>query len=95
MFEIRSDRTSQWTVKLVAERPKYFELIRQGMGNTRTCAIVGVDERTGRAWRAGKPKEPTGTASTPRRSAAERIAHATPSRPCRIPLSGPRRLFGK
>lgn len=58
MFEIRSDRTGQGSVKLTAERQKYFELISQGVSNNRACAIVGVRERTGRVWRAGKPKDP-------------------------------------
>lgn len=42
--------------KLRKERETYFRLLRQGVGNAEACRIVGVNDRTGREWRNGRPE---------------------------------------
>jgi len=55
-FEIRKDRGPQGRRKLVRERELYLSLMGQGMSNTQACRVVGVNERTGREWRRGRPE---------------------------------------
>nr|WP_053739736.1 IS30 family transposase [Nocardia sp. NRRL S-836] len=55
-FEIRSDRGPQGRRKLARERELYLSLMDQGMSNTQACRVVGINERTGREWRHGRPE---------------------------------------
>ncbi len=55
-FETREDRGPQGRKKLARERELYLSLMDQGMGNAQACRVVGVNERTGREWRRGRPE---------------------------------------
>ena len=57
MFEIRKDRVPQGRKKLAVERQAYLDLVKQGVGTTQACRIVGVNRRTGHRWRCGRPSQ--------------------------------------
>ncbi|MGC4937473.1 IS30 family transposase [Kribbella sp. DT2] len=55
-FEVRRGRgVAQGPKKLVRERAEYFRLVDQGYSNRAASRRVGVNERTGREWRNGRP----------------------------------------
>lgn len=57
VFEIRRGRgVAQGPKKLVRERAEYLRLVDQGYGNKEASRLVGVNERTGREWRNGRPE---------------------------------------
>lgn len=55
-FEIRRDRGPQGRRRLARERDHYLALVKQGMSNGQACRVVGVNLRTGREWRNGRPE---------------------------------------
>jgi transposase, IS30 family len=55
-FEVRSDRAPQGRKKLLREREHYLALVAQGLSNSQACRVVGVNPRTGREWRNGRPE---------------------------------------
>ncbi len=54
-FEIRKQKI-QGRKKLRREREEYFRLMRLGFSNADACERVGVNPRTGREWRNGRPE---------------------------------------
>jgi len=56
-FEIRSVRSPQGRRKLAGEREEYFRLVSYGFSNKAASGLVGVNERTGRGWRNGRPAD--------------------------------------
>ena len=55
-FEVRGDRAPQGRRKLSREREHYLALVAQGLSNSQACRVVGVNPRTGREWRNGRPE---------------------------------------
>ncbi|MGI5290744.1 IS30 family transposase [Nonomuraea polychroma] len=55
-FEIREGRAPQGRRKLTSEREHYLALVQQGVSNKEACRIVGVNPRTAREWRTGRPE---------------------------------------
>ncbi|MDH6538049.1 IS30 family transposase [Streptomyces sp. SPB4] len=55
-FEIRESRKEQGPRKLHREREEYFRLVQLGFGNVEASRRVGVNPRTGREWRNGRPE---------------------------------------
>lgn len=55
-FEIREIRSPQGRKKLSKEREHYLALVQQGVSNKEASRIVGVNPRTGREWRNGRPE---------------------------------------
>lgn len=55
-FEVRDDRSPQGRRKLSREREHYLALVAQGLSNSQACRVVGVNPRTGREWRNGRPQ---------------------------------------
>ncbi|MBP8533559.1 helix-turn-helix domain-containing protein [Streptomyces sp. MK37H] len=54
-FKIRELRTvAQGRKKLLREREAYFQLMQQGLSNSKACQIVGINPKTGRRWRNGR-----------------------------------------
>ncbi len=43
-----------WRDVLAGKREQFVGLIRQGIGNSEACPIVGVNRRTGTRWRYGR-----------------------------------------
>ena len=41
-------------VALTEKRAQFVALIRQGVGNSEACALVGVNRKTGTRWRYGR-----------------------------------------
>ncbi|NUK82635.1 helix-turn-helix domain-containing protein, partial [Streptomyces lunaelactis] len=78
-FKIREIRTAQGPKKLLRERETYFRLMQQGFSNEHACQIVGINAKTGRRWRNGRPAD--------RKQKA-----APPVRPV-VPPSGPSRYL--
>jgi IS30 family transposase len=77
-FKIRKDRgVAQGRKKLVRERAEYFRLMDQGYGNKEASRRVGVNERTGRVWRNGRP---VGRVMRPRPPARKVLVAGTSSR---------------
>ncbi|REE60442.1 hypothetical protein BX257_2976 [Streptomyces sp. 3212.3] len=52
--------------KLSREREEYFRLMKLGYGNKEASRLVGINPRTGREWRNGRPE---GRKKRPRASA--------------------------
>jgi IS30 family transposase len=63
MFEIREDR--QGRVKLVRERAAYLDLVASGVSSREACRVVGVNYRTGKRWRHGRPRSKWNNAAPP------------------------------
>lgn len=57
-FEIRKSRKEQGLRELQREREReeYFQLMKLGFGNLEASRRVGVNPRTGREWRNGRPE---------------------------------------
>ncbi|MFC9219726.1 helix-turn-helix domain-containing protein [Streptomyces hygroscopicus] len=55
-FKTRESRKEQGRKKLHAEREEYFRLVQQGFSNARASRRVGVNPRTGREGRNGRPE---------------------------------------
>ncbi|MDQ1011675.1 IS30 family transposase [Streptomyces sp. V4I23] len=55
-FKIRKSRKEQGPRKLQREREEYFRLMQLGFGNLEASRRVGVNPRTGREWRNGRPE---------------------------------------
>jgi IS30 family transposase len=55
-FEIRPSKQHPGVVKLHRERAEYFRLMKLGYGNKEASRLVGVNPRTGREWRNGRPE---------------------------------------
>ncbi|WP_233478113.1 IS30 family transposase [Streptomyces mobaraensis] len=55
-FKIRESRREQGPRKLHREREEYFRLVQLGFGNAEASRRVGVNPRTGREWRNGRPE---------------------------------------
>ena len=55
-FEIRESRKEQGPRKLQREREEHFRLMQLRFGNLEACRRVGVNPRTGREWRNGRPE---------------------------------------
>ncbi len=53
-FEIRQERQSAGR-RLRLERAEYFRLMDLGYANAEACERVGINPRTGREWRNGRP----------------------------------------
>lgn len=54
-FEIREDKQTRGA-KLRREREEYFRLMKLGYGNKEASRLVGINSRTGREWRNGRPE---------------------------------------
>jgi transposase, IS30 family len=54
-FEIRADKQHSGG-KLRREREEYFRLMKLGYSNKEATKLVGVNIRTGREWRLGRPE---------------------------------------
>ncbi|MEU0926244.1 hypothetical protein ABZ390_18930 [Streptomyces solisilvae] len=54
--KVRESRKEQGPRKLQREREEYFRLMHLGFGNLEACRRIGVNPRTGREWRNGRPK---------------------------------------
>jgi transposase, IS30 family len=92
-FEIRRDRSPQGPRKLQKEREHYLALVQQGLSNRQACQIVGVNERTGREWRRGRPE---GRKKRPRLPANQDGATVVSSRSGRsIEVRGTSRYLGE
>ncbi|MFD9333024.1 IS30 family transposase [Streptomyces sp. NPDC060028] len=76
-FEIRGSRKEQGPRKLHREREEYFRLVQLGFGNVEASRRVGVNPRTGREWRNGRPE---GGRKRPRPPAHPARAASSPSR---------------
>ena len=77
-FKVRGGRgVPQGRKKLVRERAEYFRLVDQGYGNKEASRRVGVNERTGRVWRNGRP---VGRVMRSRPPAREALVAGTSSR---------------
>lgn len=55
-FKIRESRREQGPRKLHREREEYFRLVQLGFTNKEASRRVGVNPRTGREWRNGRPE---------------------------------------
>ncbi|MFD0078958.1 IS30 family transposase, partial [Streptomyces sp. NPDC127166] len=55
-FKAREDRQHTGGYKLRAEREEYFRLMQLGYGNRESSRLVGINPRTGREWRNGRPQ---------------------------------------
>jgi IS30 family transposase len=65
-FEVRRDRARPvGPRKLVRERVAYFQLMKQGYSSREASRIVGIDPRTGKAWRNGRNASGGRKASAP------------------------------
>ncbi|MFI1184600.1 hypothetical protein ACH4UT_34475 [Streptomyces sp. NPDC020799] len=53
-FEIRSKKENGGR-KLSRERAEYFRLVQLGYSNREASELVGINPRTGREWRNGRP----------------------------------------
>lgn len=58
-FEIRPTKQHSGS-KLSRERQEYFRLMKLGYGNKEASRLVGVNPRTGREWRNGRPGDAKG-----------------------------------
>ncbi|MFB0628019.1 IS30 family transposase [Streptomyces sp. AB3(2024)] len=76
-FEIRGSRKEQGPRKLHREREEHFRLVQLGFGNVDASRRVGVNPRTGREWRNGRPE---GRKKRPRPPAYLVRAASAPSR---------------
>ncbi|WFB09141.1 IS30 family transposase [Streptomyces sp. LX-29] len=76
-FKIRESRKEQGPRKLHREREEYFRLVQLGFGNVEASRRVGVNPRTGREWRNGRPE---GRKKRPRPPAHLVRAASAPSR---------------
>lgn len=77
-FEIREGRgVAQGRKKLVRERAEYLRLVDQGLSNKAAALRVGVNERTGREWRNGRPE---GRVKRPRPTARQVLSAGASSR---------------
>ncbi|MET8012950.1 IS30 family transposase [Streptomyces sp. NPDC005271] len=76
-FRIRESRKEQGRKKLHREREEYFRLVQQGFSNAEASRRVGVNPRTGREWRNGRPG---GGKKRPRPPARPGRAASSPSR---------------
>jgi len=65
-FVVRSDRTGQGPVRLVAERRAFLAAVAGGVGTSEAARAVGVNPRTGRRWLHGDSQK-TGVAGLPAR----------------------------
>ena len=55
-FEVRPGRgKAQGRRRLTAERAAYLHLVAEGVSSAEACRIVGVNPRTGKRWRNGRP----------------------------------------
>ncbi|WTS91595.1 hypothetical protein OHA99_22045 [Streptomyces coelicoflavus] len=54
-FEIRKDKQTRGA-KLRREREEYFRLVDLGYSNKEASKLVGINIRTGREWRNGRPE---------------------------------------
>ncbi|MFD8244886.1 IS30 family transposase [Nocardia sp. NPDC059691] len=78
---------------LAEERALYLALVQQGFSNRQACAVVGVNERTGREWRYGRP---VGRKKGPRLPAHEAGVVASSDRCARaIEAGGSSRYLGE
>ncbi|MFF5440044.1 IS30 family transposase [Streptomyces achromogenes] len=77
-FEIRKDKQTR-TAKLRREREAYFRLMKLGYSNREASKLVGINVRTGREWRNGRPE---GRKKRPRSPA--HIVRATSGAPSRF-----------
>ncbi|MFE0339145.1 IS30 family transposase, partial [Streptomyces sp. NPDC058955] len=55
-FKPRENRQHTGGYKLRAEREEYFRLMQLGYGNREASRLVGINPRTGRVWRNGRPE---------------------------------------
>ncbi|WP_017238282.1 IS30 family transposase [Streptomyces sp. SS] len=55
-FKPRENRQHVGGYKLRAEREEYFRLMQLGYGNHEASRLVGINPRTGRVWRNGRPE---------------------------------------
>ncbi|WP_455907782.1 IS30 family transposase [Streptomyces mirabilis] len=63
--------------KLSCEREEYFRLMQLGYGNKEASKLVGINARTGREWRNGRPE---GRKKRPRSPAQVRLTSGASSR---------------
>ncbi len=76
-FEIRKDKQTRGA-KLRREREEYFRLVDLGYSNKEASKLVGINIRTGREWRNGRPE---GRKKRPRPPAhIVRVTSGAPSR---------------
>lgn len=69
-FEVRKVRKAQGPERLQREREEYFRLMQLGYSNKEACQVVGINLRTGRAWRNGR--------TSPNRTVAPALSPRTP-----------------